>query len=302
MFQWTKKGGAGKACAWFSEGVDRAIFVEVDAGRLHVLAASADSTPREIAKRWGPCRGLPVLGPSAYSFGLLPPPEAPGLDLVALKSALRWAFSSTNEGADLDMLTADVEILEALGVDRGGILLKDGYWVFAIERAKLTNALLPAVSFGLRIDTVDTLATAQRNLGWAELRGGDPTPGAYATLVIGKNYSSLGLVSAQGDLIFHKQMEWTEDSLRAPETFDRLVVDLQRNLNYVERRQTALGVLGGCVFGVGAGALSSALTVAMGSFDWKAASYPGVSFAPGAMDTEVDGDEALLIGSLWRWG
>lgn len=301
MFNWARRSGAGKVCAWFSEGASRAILAQADPGRLHLLDALDGASIQAIAKKWGPCRGLPVLGPSAYSFGMLPPPEAPGLDAAALREALRWAFGATNEGAGLDMMGADIEIMEALGAARGGALLKDGYWVFAVQREKLAATLLPAVGTGLRIDTVDALATAQRNLGWAELRGGDLKPGAYASLVVGKGYSSLGLVSTQGDLVFHKQMEWNEGALQVPGALERAVVDLQRSLNYVERRQSALGILGGFVFGLGAAPLSVALNEAMGSFEWKAAQYPGVSFAPASVEAEVDGDRALLIGALWRW-
>lgn len=252
-----------------------------------------------LAKKWGPSRGVIVLGPEAYAMSLMPTPEGTGaFDSVRMKEALRWAYAKDSE---IDMAHADVEILKVAGGDEGGALLKESYWLFAMERARVAETLSPWRRSSVRVEVIDTLATAQRNLEWAEIRGRYERAGGYASIVIGENYSALGIVSLDGDLLFHKQMEWTRHMLSSVEARERLVVDLQRNLTYFERRQSSFAVLQGHVFASDAQQIASHVTESLGTFDWAPATYPSTTWAHSAMGESMDGDFAWLLGALWRW-
>lgn len=299
MFNWSKKSTSKDACAWFNAGQRHALRVRVEADALRIVEHSQGWSDAILAQKWAGSRGAIVLGPESYVLGLVPAPDLGGeVDPLKIKEALRWSYA---KDAEIDMAGADVEVLRAPGVDQGGALLKDSYWLFAIERSKLEQVLRPFEKSSLSVEVVDALATAQRNLEWAEIRGRAERDGGYASVVVGNSYSAIGIVSLDGDLLFHKQMEWTTSSLGTSESRERLVVDLQRNLTYFERRQSSFAVHKGHVFSSGAPALTAYLNENLGSFEWSAASYPGVEWGGNLIASNIDGDTSWLLGALWRW-
>jgi hypothetical protein len=239
-----------------------------------------------------------LLGPEAYSASLVPTPVSI-VELPKLHEALRWTLANDSS---IDLEHAVCDFLHVAGSDVGGALLKDSYWVFAVERAMLTSLMQQSADSRLKIEVVDTVATAQRNLCYSEVRGGDASrDGCYASLVVGDGHSSLNIASFAGDLLFHKQMEWSSQGLNTAEVKDRLVVDLQRNLGYFERRLASFALIKGFVFGAAASELADYLSAALSPLAWAPAVYPEVVFANGVSASSLSGDDALLLGSLMRW-
>lgn len=288
-----------------------AIRAEVGDGRLAILDAREHSGISAAALRgWSGCKKtIMLLPPEMHGVSMMLTP-AGSLSPDQIHEALRWAFS---KDSSISMDNAEWETVKVPDQDHGGSLLKEHYWIFAVEKPTLRRLLDPLIKAKIRIEAVDALASAQRNLCWAEARGraseGGERPAAYASLVIGKSYSALGIMSADGDMLFHKQLEWTEASLARIDSKQKLFSDLQRNLEYFERRLSAVGVGQGYVYGSQSGALCDYLKTAAGSMDWSAGTYPGVDWSTQPDSNAlrlrpegISGDWAWIIGSLWRMG
>jgi hypothetical protein len=276
-------------------------------GKLTLLEASQHAeVDAKLLKEWSACkRAVVLLPPEMYAFALLPSPALPlsgnaSADEQAMRESLRWSFA---KDAEFDMESAEFEVLQVKGAEQGGGLLKDHHWVFAVDGSALKALLEPMVRAKVRIEAVDVLATAQRNLCWAEVLREEHgvKQGAFASVVVGKSYSALGIVSAQGDLLFHKQLEGSETSLKKPENREQLILNLQRNLDYFERRLSALGMAKGYVYGQGAQEIAESIKGSLRGFEWVAGSYPGVDWGQSKLDPQtLSGDWAWLLGALWR--
>lgn len=300
MFSKSTNFHSGEVCAYRLGGPSSYLRARVGDRRVEVKqlglggAASLAALPLSAKKH----SSVLLLGPEAYSSGLVPtPPIAAGKD--KLLEALKWTFAKDN--SEVDMGNAVCDFLHVKGSEDGGALLKDSHWVFAVETSRLTLAMQHCAECRLRIEVVDTVATAQRNLCYSEVRGGAHRDGCYASIVVGEAHSSINITSLSGDLLFHKQMEWSSFALEGEEARERLLVDLQRNLGYFERRLASFALVSGVVFGRGASSIAAYLTASLGSFDWTAGMYPEVVFPSGIDPLFLSGDDALLIGSLMRW-
>ena len=299
MFSKSSIARKGEVCAYRLGGPDAYVRAFVEAGKVKLAqvglngARSLKDLPLSAKKHVS----VLLLGPEAYAFGLVPTPLALGGTDKVLE-AVKWAFA---KDSDVDMENAVCEFLHVQGSETGGALLKDSHWVFAIEPARLASLMKLCSESRLKIEVVDTVATAQRNLCYSEVRHGASREGGYASIVVGEESSSINIASWTGDLLFHKQMEWSASALQSLDAKERLLVDLQRNLGYFERRLASFALVRGVVFGRGAEELAAYLTRGLGSFDWAPAAYPEVDFSLCAGAHALGGDDALLIGSLMRW-
>lgn len=289
-----------------------AVRAEVSEGRLAILDAREHSGVGAAALRgWSNCKKtIMMLPPELYGMGMMPSP-AGSLSADQIHESLRWSFS---KDSSISMDNAEWETVKIADQDRGGSLLKEHYWIFAVEKPTLRRLLDPLMKNNARmkIEAVDALAMAQRNLCWAEARGRPADaerPAAYASLVVGRAYSALGIMSADGDLLFHKQLEWSESSLSRIDSKQKLFSDLQRNLEYFERRLSAVGVGQGYIFGSQSQALCEHLKTTPGSVDWTPGAYTGIDWSTQADSNAlklrpdvISGDWAWILGSLWRMG
>lgn len=299
MFSKSSIARSGEACAYRLGEAGGYVRARVGPGRIEVTQVglrSADSV-RSLPASAKKHASILLLGPESYDFGLVAT-SLGSADTETARQAAKWAFAKDSE---IDMGNVVCDFLRVQGSEAGGPLLKDSHWVFAIDRARLATLMRSCADSGVRVEVVDTIATAQRNLCWSEIRHGARRQGGHASLVVGAHGSSLNIGSLAGDLLFHKQMEWSSSALENGDARERLLVDLQRNLGYFERRLASFALVAGVVFGKGAEELSEYLTRGLGSFDWEPAAYPEVSFPPGELAKSLGGDDALLMGSLMRW-
>lgn len=301
MFRWASKLQSMDVCAILPVAKPLSVRARVSENKVVVVSAQqhGDNDSR-VLKSWSGCeKSFLMLPPELYASAILPAP-AGALDTAQISDSLRWAFA---KDAEIDMASSEWEVLRVPDIESGGAMLKEHYWIFAIERAALKRMLEPLVKAKVKIGAVDVLPMAQRNLCWAEARSNPDRPGAYASLVMGESYSALGIVSLDGDLLFHKQMEWTESALRREETREKLVLDMQRNIGYFERRLSALGLVHGYVYGKDSSAIAEHLKSALGGFEWTPGVYPGVDWSLAKIDPgNVSGDWSWLVGALWRLG
>lgn len=296
MFKWgvRSKSNEVSACVWADKiSLMRGI---VDGGRLSLVALETIDSARlaSLKERSAGSRLSLILLPQDYSFGVVALPPVEGAE--QLREAIRWAYAKDSE---ISMDEAEFEVMQVSGSEDGGGLLRASAWVFAIEKVRLSSILTPLLKAKVKISAVDVLALAQRNLAVMEMPEG-ARAGAYASLVIGEKFSALGIASLSGDLLFHKQLEWTQEALSSAESREKLVLDLQRNFGFFERRLSAVGVVDGVIFGRDAHDISAFLREALGGFDWRAASFGRVDFGATSLTAQMGGDQAWLLGALWR--
>lgn len=291
--------GSGEVCAFRLGGAGSYVKAAASPGRLRMrqmgLGAAASLGAIDSSDKKRP--SILLLGPEAYACGLIASPGKQA-DENLLREAVKWTFAKESE---IDLAHSVCDYLHVKGADAGGALLKDSYWIFAVEQAQLEASMRQCADINLKISVVDTVATAQRNLCYSEIRGVDAREGCYASIVLGEFHSSLNIASHSGDLLFHKQMEWSASSLATGDNRERLVVDLQRNLGYFERRLASFALVKGVVYGLGAAEAAAHLTPSLGSFEWSEGCYGEVDLPEGMKCSSVSGDDALLIGSLLRW-
>jgi hypothetical protein len=122
--------------------------------------------------------------------------------------------------------------------------------------------------------------------------------GAIASFVVGKDFSALAIISGNGDLLFHKQLEWTIATMDAVEQIDKVIVDVQRNIGFFERRLGVVNVSSGYVFCDSGVMLISKLNEVWGAGTWKSARYAWIEEG---VDIGVTSSCPWLLGELARW-
>ena len=231
-----------------------------------------------------------ILPPEDYSFGSVASPD--GVSGSDLREALRWSYAKE---ADMDLSTCCIETLAVPGGE-GQALVRASYWVFAVEQDRLKSCILLHQKLKRKVSSVDVIALAQRNLGWALALGRGV--GSVATVVVGEHYSAIGVADGEGNLLFHKQFDATESGLKTDAGKERLLLELQRSLGYFERRLANVGISKGFVFGSDVEIVGEYLTKNLGGFEWQKGDYPGVSLV--GFQPQIGGEVAWLVGGLLR--
>lgn len=234
-----------------------------------------------------------ILSPEDTFIGAIPLPV--GVSEKDLPEAAKWAFAKES---DIDMSNVEIEIQKVFGSESGGSLLRDSVWVFGVEKPKLKAVLGSLVGCKFDVGCVDLLASAQRNLAWAESEAMGDQSGAIASLVVGRDFSALGIVSNKGDLLFHKQLEWTTTLMESGDLIDKVIIDVQRNIGFFERRLGSVNVSSGYVFCDNGLSLAGKLNEVWGDMTWKSAKYEWIS--EGA-DCGIAAICPWLLGELVRW-
>ena len=233
-----------------------------------------------------------LLAPEDYSFGMVNTPEAVAQE--DLQNALKWSYAK--DDPDLDLEGCSIQTIDIPGGE-GFSLIRSSHWVFAVEQKKLKSFIIYHENKKRKIMCVDVLALAQRNLGWA-IAEKDLSVGVVATIVIGEKYSSIGVVDREGYLLFHKQFDASDASIKSANGYEKILLELQRNLGYFERRVSNVGISVGYVFGLGAKNISEYLNNNLGGFEWKEGVFPFVNTSK--LSGEINGEQSWLIGALLR--
>lgn len=251
---------------------------------------------------WGEISGLEkiyktkfalILSPEDTFAGAVPLPA--GVSESDLPEAAKWAFAKES---DIDMANVEIEIQKVFGGENGRSLLRDSVWVFGVEKPKLKDILANLIGCKFDVGYVDLLASAQRNLAWAESEAMGDQGGTIASLVVGRDFSALGIISNKGDLLFHKQLEWTTSLIESGDLIDKVIVDVQRNIGFFERRLGSINVSSGYVFCDNGLTIAGKLNEVWGDMTWKAAKYEWVGEG---VDCGVATICPWLLGELVRW-
>lgn len=165
-----------------------------------------------------------MLAPGEYQLLPIDAPQVPPKELTL---AVRWRIKDLID-FPLDEATVDVLRLGTGTAERGNKLLA------VVARNDLLRRYLALASQSdVTLATIDIPELAQRNLA-ARLE----TPGRALAVLSLTPQGGLLTVSCDGELCFHRRMQFTPDSLaptQAEPALQRLALELQRSLDYIER-------------------------------------------------------------------
>lgn len=185
-------------------------------------------------QRWGSAqRTVLLLGSEQRQLSMLPRPR---VEPAELREATRWQLAGA-----LDY-PAEEAVLDLLPVGRDGPPERQQLLVFAVHRPLLAAAVAPLAARRLRIEAVDVVDCAQRNL--VALHSGGNQPLAALSLRDGQ---ILLTVSLGGELVLSRSFEAPEpasgrsvdERIRARDDealAERVGLQLQRLLDSLERR------------------------------------------------------------------
>lgn len=180
--------------------------------------------------------------------------------------ALRWKMA---ERVEFDMSEAILEAQKIPGADEGG-LQKPSWWAAAMSESRLREQLRVVDALGcvcLRVEAEPFAQNGLASAGWEQQK-------ARALVCVGEASAALSF-TANGSLLFHKQLDWRASELNeaSAETWDRLELDLVRSLDYFERRLSSVATgelrLAGPLAGAWAPHMSERLPLPSAAFEWS---------------------------------
>lgn len=189
------------------------------------------------ASGWNEVRLQEWLGARARLWISLPPEDVetgvfdkPEVGAGEELEALRWTLGQANNA---NLADAIIEGFALPGPEEKG-LSRNQWWVGGLEKARL-EAILRACEQGkATIERIDAHPLPQR--AWA-LDFNDQR--AVGLLVLGEHFACLGFV-IQEHLLFSKQLDWSRGTRGMPGFGERAELDLQRSLDYFDRRMSSV--------------------------------------------------------------
>lgn len=232
-----------------------------------------------------------LAAPEECSLALIDDLNAPDNEAA---EALRWKMA---DRVDFDITQAVIEAQRVPGAEEGG-LQRASWWAVAMSEIAMRKHLSALESCGFRCRVVDALPFAQSNLaalGWEGVQK------ARAVICVGKEFGTLTF-SSGGSLLFHKQLDWNQSALALGDValWERLELELLRNLDYFDRRLSAIATGELCFIGSQAeewaSQMKARLSVPTSSYDWSA----GYIDECGALAADSVGTYAWCAGALLR--
>lgn len=214
-------------------GLGYAVVGQKD-GRIRLNRAGwlPDPLPEALPLRRDDDTACSIVVPfTDYRLLNLEPPQVPQEELA---QAVRWIVASRLPTEPIEALTVDfIQLDPRITAGRPELL------AVVAHNDVLQRHLHHAWRSSLRPDAIDIPEMAQRNL--AHLSGSKDDLTMLALTPMG----GLFTVTRQGELCFsrHLEYDWSRltghDAMAAQEQMDRLVLELQRSLDYIERHHTA---------------------------------------------------------------
>lgn len=237
-------------------------------------------------ERFKGARVLIGLGPEHCESAIL---KAPDVSDEEILSALQWELA---ESTGIDVEHYEFEGFEIPGSDRGGLNAKY-WWVGAVKKTLVQELLALADDANVRRVYINAHPLMYR--GWF---AGNKIELATGCIFLEDHFGCLSFFK-QDELLFTKQLDWGKESRQKEHFWEEAELELQRNLDYFDRRLSTIATQKIWVIGEGAVNLCQALS---GRFSVPFEVLDGDAFLERSADVSVDvsglKNQYALLGHL----